>query len=309
MSQPGAFAVLASKCKCRQDTRIPGSQDLAVGIKLVRQAWVRPKKVVPTDCQYTSVVRLRKRIDKAASREWTAKLRKAVFVGVASRHRSLIQCGEELVEIHHGSLATSMFYQLALWRFAGAGVARLEPAVDIEALVGSAAQFEEDLTGHTGSDETTASSGVALPKISETNRRMARQVAKCLLQHAELLAEYFSIVIEDRDGQPHLVGLPVLLEGYRPAPHGIPNFLLRLATEVDWAEEKPCFHGVCRELGNYYGTLDTDPAIYNQVRHMLFPAVSSLLVPTADMVNDQSTASPIRVLTSLSKLYRVFERC
>jgi DNA mismatch repair protein MutL len=316
MSQPGAFAVLASLCKCRRDLAIPLSQDLAGGgvtVKLVRQAWVRPKRVIPTDCRYTSVSQLRKRIDKAASREWTTKLRKAVFVGVMSRHRSLIQCGEELVEIHHGSLATAMFSQLALWRFAGAGVARLEPALDVEALVGSAAQFEEDLTGHAEDETSTsaASSNGALPMISETNQRMAHQVANCLLQHAELLAEYFSIVIEDRGGRAHLVGLPVLLEGYTPAPHGVPHFLLRLATEVDWAEEGPCFHGVCRELGNYYGMLDTDPAIYHQVRHMLFPAVSSLLVPTTDMVNDPSTAaeSPIRVLTSLSKLYRVFERC
>jgi DNA mismatch repair protein MutL len=313
MSQPGAFAVLASLCKCRRDKAIPLSQDLAGGgmaVKLVRQAWVRPKRVIPTDCRYTSVTQLRKRIDKSASREWTTKLRKAVFVGVASRHRSLIQCGEELVEIHHGSLATAMFSQLALWRFAGADVARLEPALDIEVLVGSAAQCEEDLSGHAEgeTDRTAASSNDSLPKISETNQRMARQVATCLLQHAELLAEYFSILIEDRGGKAYLVGLPVLLEGYTPAPHGVSHFLLRLATEVDWAEERPCFHGVCRELGNYYGMLDTDPAIYHQVRHMLFPAVSSLLVPTADMVHDESTA-PIRVLTSLSKLYRVFERC
>ena len=48
--------------------------------------------------------------------------------------------------------------------------------------------------------------------------------------------------------QGHLHTLPLLLEKCLPHMRGLPTFLLRLATEVDWDSEKECFDGVAREL-------------------------------------------------------------
>ena len=158
-----------------------------------------------------------------------------------------------------------------------------------------------------------------LIKISDTNQLLAHHVATCLLQQAELLSEYFSIAItQHENGKILLTGLPVLLDGYVPSAHGLPFFLLRLATEVDWTEEKPCFHGVCREVGAYYamladsfgdsgdGAVNDKDSLLHQVRHSLFPAISTLLIPPKKVEDDESC---IRVLTTLSKLYRGFERC
>lgn len=95
-------------------------------------------------------------------------------------------------------------------------------------------------------------------------------------------------------------------------------FLLRLATEVDWSQERPCFEGVCKELGSYYAeipmSLENDQAaslklvdsVADQfVKHALFPAISFLLVPPKDFASDGTVSK----MALLSSLYKVFERC
>jgi DNA mismatch repair protein MLH1 len=167
--------------------------------------------------------------------------------------------------------------------------------------------------------------------VSETNRALAEQTAACLLEEADLLKEYFSIRIErqhDKTGRRQagkgrivLSGMPVLLEGYTPAPHGLSLFLLRLATEVNWKDERQCFHDICSELGAFYATLplsslacgdrgnrsDDDVSHYllPHVRHTIFPAISCLLV----LPQSLQTNGHWKTLSKLSKLYKVFERC
>ena len=123
-----------------------------------------------------------------------------------------------------------------------------------------------------------------------------------------MLKEYFGIVFETKDSEsdePEVVlsGLPILLEGHSPPPHALPLFLLRLATEVDWEEERPCFDSVCRELGYYYAQLGGGEEKRAQIQHTLFPAVSCLLMPSEKQQPD------LEVLTLVSNLYKVFERC
>lgn len=42
------------------------------------------------------------------------------------------------------------------------------------------------------------------------------------------------------------------LEGFLPDLDGLPLYLLRLASEVDWSNEKECFFGFCRETARFY---------------------------------------------------------
>ena len=60
-----------------------------------------------------------------------------------------------------------------------------------------------------------------------------------------MLDDYFSLEI-DGDGNLHTI--PKLLEGYVPFFGGLPIFLLRLATEVNWDEEQPCFQNLAEEI-------------------------------------------------------------
>ena len=330
LSQPGAFATAAAQCTCRRQTV---SEPDAFDLRLPRKALIRPRKVIPTQCSYTSINQLRKRIQKKAWAEMKTKLRSACFVGVASHQRSLIQCEKELILMNHFECAKELFYQLALYRFCGgAQMARLDNSadngqtelsgIDVTTVIADYVQVEELLQHmNEGSSSCSMTAAAASPttvvntmdlstktiKISETNKVLATQAAECLLEHAEMLKEYFSISFkkDEKTNRIMLTGLPVLLEDFEPLPDGLPLFLLRLATEVDWVEEKPCFHDVCRELGAYYAQLPHEEEQLGRfIRHVLFPAITTLLVPAERMKDDVFVT-----LTDLQKLYRVFERC
>eukprot|EP00536_Pseudo-nitzschia_multiseries_P008313 jgi/Psemu1/257081/estExt_Genewise1Plus.C_2100002 len=247
---------------------------------------------------YTSIAFLRKRVGKQQCHETTQRIRTAFFMGALSHQRSLVQCGEELVMINHFELAKELFYQLALARFGGgADLARLGGGgIHVHTVVAQA------LHGISGSDS-------GMLRVNESNRNLARHVTKRLVESSAMLEEYFSIRIEtdgdDTTGEAILTGLPVLLDGHSPQPHGLPIFLLRLATQVDWTREKHCFHGVCTELGNFYAMLPSDPDdSKTYVQHTLFPALSYLLLPSKNQAKNGNVAD----MTKLSTLYKVFER-
>jgi DNA mismatch repair protein MLH1 len=218
--------------------------------------------------------------------------------------------------IHHQQLAEELFYQLALARFGGATMARLgngdSGGIDVEAIIAQSLQIEDDLM-EVLSEESAQQSLHSLEETrkhllepSETNLRMAQQATMCLVDHAGMLDEYFSIRIAKDVDRVRVMGLPVLLDGHCPEPHGLAIFLLRLATRVDWEEERSCFHGVCRELGKYFALLPTTPdALETYVKHALFPALSYLLLPPERFQKD----GHFKTMTKLSTLYKVFERC
>lgn len=37
----------------------------------------------------------------------------------------------------------------------------------------------------------------------------------------------------------------------------LPHYILRLACDVDWKSEQPCFEGVCRETAKFFSFADT----------------------------------------------------
>jgi DNA mismatch repair protein MLH1 len=159
---------------------------------------------------------------------------------------------EDLVLVNHYDCARELFYQLALTQFGGgSALAKLGEGgvggVDIRA-VAQAVQLEDAIQQSASEGRSESSCRDFFTPISETNTMLAEQASACLVDNAEMLEEYFSVVIEiDDEDKIMLTGLPVLLEGYTPQTHALPMFLLRLATEVDWSEEMHAFSlsGAC----------------------------------------------------------------
>ncbi len=316
MSIPGAFASIC-RCQVERADLLPTRTFTPI---------VKPKKIIPTDCTYESIKALRSDIPSRANGEMTTKLRDAVFVGCINRHRSLIQCGIELLMINHYELSRELFYQLAVLRFGGFQMASLgNNGADVKVLIEQALQFEDLVKSSVPIDKNQEGTELS---VDETNNELAKQATTCLKENAEMLGEYFSIRFEVKNGALMLTGLPILLEGHSPSPHFLPGFLTRLATEVDFEEERPCFEGICTELGTYYAEIPhpehqpisveggTKPEqkkplelIDDQgkkfVQHTLFPALRFLLVLPKEFGKDGSFSK----LALLSKLYKVFERC
>jgi hypothetical protein len=202
-----------------------------------------------------------------------------------------------LILFNHYEAAKDLFYQLAVNRFSGGAAmgAQLGQPIDVRAVIADLLEMEDRLHSTSTANMNTIRSQLLtqqpLTNISETNASIADQAASCILNNADMLREYFSIGItkkqieSSKDDHDCIVldHLPVLLENYTPCIHGLPLFLLWLATEVNWTEEKPCFHDICRELGYFYAQTEThEEDLPLHVRHVLFPAISTLLVPPED---------------------------
>ncbi|KAL7494598.1 hypothetical protein ACHAWT_006577 [Skeletonema menzelii] len=327
LSVPGAFASAICRCQVKQSETLPPASNGVVVRGSVNNK-VIPKKIIPSKCDYESICNLRNEITNQNHQELNETLRGSTFVGAVSRSRSLIQCGIDLLMINHRELACEMFYQVALMKFSEMPMAKLGgDGVDIMSAIGQRLQFEEVAASVDARDNAEK---IPLSKVSSANADLALEAVKCLAEKAPMLEEYFSIKIEKRKvlkknrevSALFITGLPVLLDGHVPQPHALPLFLIRLATEVDWSEEQPCFNGVCREIAFFYAeppiapTNDEDneesesPDFINDeakiyVRHTLFPAISYLLVPPQRLANNGTAVK----LANLNSLYKVFERC
>lgn len=72
---------------------------------------------------------------------------------------------------------------------------------------------------------------------------MAALVVKLLQQKAPMLSEYFAI---DVDQQGCIAALPRLIDHYVPDLLGLPQFVLRLARDVEWGSETECFRSLAQ---------------------------------------------------------------
>ena len=89
--------------------------------------------------------------------------------------------------------------------------------------------------------------------------KLARRCAKLLHSKSPMLDDYFSIKIAKIGPEEKivLIGLPMLIEDYEPDLVDLPSLMIRLATEVDYDDEKECFDSISKELGLFYSVKNT----------------------------------------------------
>ena len=349
MSIPGAFALAICRCQIVRSESLPPlttTNNFVTMNNINDNTMARPKKITPTQCDYESISNLRDEIVNLNDQGLNEMLRGSTFVGAVSRCRSLIQSGIDLMMINHRELAREVFYQIALLKFGGMTMAKLGGGgVDVVSAISQMLQFEEELTSSLAANNETINARSVI--VNKLNSDMARQASTCLAEKAPMLKEYFSIKLEkvkvynsSRQNQQveslRITGLPVLLEGHSPQPHGLPLFLLRLATEVNWLEEQECFKDICTELAFFYSELPSTPLPSKEassdnntqprmndvagsrdnydfigyeakyyVKHTVFPAISYLLMPPKRFNENGAVIK----LANLNSLYKVFERC
>ncbi|KAK0534308.1 DNA mismatch repair protein Mlh1 [Tilletia horrida] len=193
------------------------------------------KRLRDSDCTLTSIRELRAEINSRRHGGMTELFQGHTFVGIAALEHgtTLVQHGTRLYMLNHNRVIEEFAYQLAIRQFGAFHEIRLEPAPSMEELVGHA------VGGLTGWKEAGL----------KTKEDVVERVVSRLLTNAEMVAEYFSLRF-DADTRT-LVGVPSLLPLHGTAavqPQRLGSLLLRLATEVDWEDEKPCFQGIAREL-------------------------------------------------------------
>ncbi|KAM4028448.1 DNA mismatch repair protein Mlh1 isoform 1-T1 [Anomaloglossus baeobatrachus] len=160
---------------------------------------------------------------------------------------------------------------------------------------------------------------------------LAQYQTKLYLLNTTKLSEelFYQILINDfgnfgimRLSGGNVTGIPLLLDNYIPPLEGLPMFILRLATEVNWDDEKECFESFSKECAMFYSIrknyiledsaasedkdLDVDaPSWRWTTEHILYKAFKMHLLPRKDFAEDGSVLQ----LANLPDLYKVFERC
>nr|XP_020659052.1 DNA mismatch repair protein Mlh1 [Pogona vitticeps] len=253
----------------------------------------------------TSVLTLQEEISNQAHARLQEMLHDHSFVGCVNPQWALVQYQTKLYLLNTTKLSQEMFYQILIYDFGNFGVLRLSepaPLYDLAMLA-----LENAESGWTEEDG---------PKEG-----LAEYIVDFLTKKSEMLKDYFSLEI---DGEGNLTGLPLLIDNYVPPLEGVPMFVLRLATEVNWDEEKECFKSLSKECAMFYSIRkqyimeDSDLTAQQAedsgagtrswkwtVEHVLYKAFRTHLLPPKNFTEDGN----ILQIANLPDLYKVFERC
>jgi DNA mismatch repair protein MLH1 len=254
--------------------------------------------------ELTSVQNIREDIKLDCHPGLVAVLRKHVFVGVIDDDYSLLQYQTKMFMFNHSLLADELFYQTAILNFGNFYVLEVPNRPKLKNLLGIGIGLGKQVMVASTQEES-----------SETDERL-KKAFDCLMEpmRRSMLKDYFSIDIND-DGC--LAGLPDLLPGYTPSAEGLPGFVLRLATKVDFSNEQPCFEDIAQCLGWYFSLLPFHDAgnvaahanekgtLRWFVQHQLLPTCRSRFSPRREFATDGTMLQ----VAALENLYKIFERC
>ena len=252
------------------------------------------------EVRLNSVKRLRRRILENCHQGLKDLMTDHSFVGCVDRKWSLLQHGVKLYIVNTESVSEELFYQLMLRDFGNFGCIRLNPPAPLSDLAKLALEGEEDA------------------------EEAARNVVQRLVEKSAMLDDYFSLQI---DSEGNLKTLPMftgaLMERFVPDFSGLPDFAVRLASEVDWSSEEACFDSFCRETAKFYSVKNGQMGDYDERQHdpdhesdgkekwkrmieqIIFGGCKRFLNPPKRFVQDKIFVQ----VANLPDLYKVFERC
>ncbi len=251
---------------------------------------------------FLSLRELREECEKSSSKFLRQVLQDMSFVGCLDRELALVQHQTGLYIMNTHILSYELFYQISLFNFGNFGYFTLSESCSVRDLAMTALDDPET--------EWSSDDG---PKD-----KLSRRCAKFLHSKSVMLDDYFSIKIrKDNDtGDIFLDALPMLIEDYEPDMVDLPLFIIRLATEVDWENEKECFQSICNEIAQFYSIKNLkyeNMELEEQgkkpdhtwfIEHVFYKAFANMLLPSSEREKQINFK-----LVDLSKLYKVFERC
>ncbi|KAK6332401.1 DNA mismatch repair protein [Orbilia brochopaga] len=161
------------------------------------------------------------------------------FVGVVDEWKRLasIQNGTKLYLVDYGAACFEFFYQLGLNDFGNFGEIRFDEPIPLRDLIDIAIEAEQQAERARDGEVQSDFEGVA------------EQVIDTLFGRREMMAEYFSLTIND---DCEVETIPLLLKDYSPSLAKLPSFLLRLGPRVNWDDELECFDCFIQELAIFY---------------------------------------------------------
>ncbi|KAK7791085.1 hypothetical protein R5R35_000507 [Gryllus longicercus] len=234
---------------------------------------------------FTSLETLRKQVVDDCDHELKRVLRSASFVGCLEYRYMLMQHSTNLYMCDIKDLCDEFFYQVMLCEFGNFGVMKLSQPMPLSSLLKSAV---ED-SSHSFSE--------------------VKALSQQLIERSVMLEDYFSIKI-DQNG--NILSFPWLLQQYCPCVSYLPEYILKLVTEVNWNDELSCFKGVCQKTAWFYSQIPSKKDQFKNTQewnwtleHILFPNIKRYVYPPKKFIRNLSLCH----ITRFKDLFSVFERC
>ena len=279
-------------------------------LNVSRPQTLAPRQRVHADSntsELTSVKDVLEGFSRQGHSQLAELFRQHTYIGVADERRIMLQHLTKLYLMDITVLSRDMFFQQIFRRFGSFDHLRLSNPASLEELALLA--MEHGGGGEVGTQFDAAKGAAA-----------ARELAETLQTKAPMLDEYFGMSI---DAEGRLCTLPQIIDGFVPDFERLPAFVLGLGG-VDWSEERLCFEGVAAELASLYEMHPVVPPgpevpesptraeqearakeVEQTIQNVLLPAMRLFLQPPAARATDGSAL----LVTTLERLYRVFERC
>ncbi|XP_059470036.1 DNA mismatch repair protein Mlh1 [Neocloeon triangulifer] len=254
-----------------------------------------------SSCDLDSIKELRKEIDELCSPDLQDIFSTHTYVGGDWQKAVVfIQHQTKLCMFQVQEVCSEFFYQLLINQFAKIGQLRFKTPLDLQSAALEALNLEE-----CGWEESHG------PK-----EELASAISAFLTQKRAMLEEYFGIVI---DAEGKMLAFPLLLDNYVPNFGELPMLIVRLATDVEWDEERQCFQSVCREIASLYahpelgletvsvkeqdehGTIEFNTVMESVVMR----AMRTEFMPPKSILEKHHLLQVART----EDLYRIFERC
>ncbi|KAJ1935989.1 DNA mismatch repair protein [Linderina macrospora] len=261
----------------------------ALGNDLSEKSYIAAQKDPRVEVRLTSILSLRKDLQRHMHPELTRIMSEHTFVGFIDDRRALIQYSTRLYMIDYCKISYHLFYHRCLFDFMNFGRLVLQPAPSIYDLAMIAATELKP----------------------EDPERCAQEVLDKFRNSREMLEEYFHIKISDIGT---IETLPMVVRDYAPDFDKLPLFLYNATYFVNWDDEQAFFKSFINVLATMFALeppLQSDPQSVRDeyrvvVEHRIFPALkgSSFWAPNAVL-----TEGCITELADVPDLYKIFERC
>ncbi|VDO99767.1 unnamed protein product [Soboliphyme baturini] len=244
--------------------------------------------------QLSSVLELQQEICGRVSAHLRSIFRGMKFVGCVDPRYTLFQYDTGLYMINIEKISEELFYQVLIFGFGNFNVYQLSEPCSIAELVALGFKVRDPLSNVTADSQQVV------------------DISNFLMKKSEMLWDYFSLQL--KDGK--LLALPNLLDNYVVQLEGLAEFILQLASDVNWTMEKACFESFCRVASKFFAFkkrfcdgdhVGDDLTVHWSwvIENVICKAAKHRLLPPDDWVRQQVVIK----LADLETLYKVFERC
>ncbi|KAJ1620596.1 hypothetical protein T492DRAFT_914985 [Pavlovales sp. CCMP2436] len=204
---------------------------------------------LPSECALTSVRHLRAAARADAHADVARALSRCVWVGLVHGSALLVQHETRLLLLELRALSAELFRQLALHKWGDAPRINFATPAPVAELAKIALRASAAAGGRGGSGGGGGGAGEDVEAEAEACIEVQAEAVRALFESkAEMLDEYLSLRVADGC----LCSLPQLAAGYVPPLCQLPEFVLEIATAVDWSDEKVCFDGLASALGKLF---------------------------------------------------------